>query len=98
MTVQGGDTGEERSERSTGRSTISDRIAAFMMLDAMGPATQAQRAVRLSLVGFTNAEIAEMLQTTTPTVAQSLYLDRKRLKAKDRPTGKPGRRSSPTSE
>jgi len=71
---------EELALRPVGSASIGDRIAAFGMLDAMGQATQAQRAMRLALVGFSNAEIAEMLQTSTATVAQALYVERKRLK------------------
>lgn len=60
------------------KATIQDRIAAFAMLDVMKDATQAEKAVRLSLVGFTAADIAAMLQTTTAVVYQSLYEARKR--------------------
>ena len=76
---------EEPVGRRTTRATVGDRIAAFAMLDAMGEATQAQRAFRLALVGFSNGEIAEMLQTTTATVSQALYAERKRAKARERP-------------
>jgi len=68
--------------------TISDRIAAFAMLEAMKDATQAQKTLRLSLVGFSNAEIASMLQTTTAVVSQNLYAQRKA--AASRAKAKPG--------
>jgi hypothetical protein len=61
-----------------GPATIGDRIAAFQMLDQMKGATQAQKTVRLSLVGFTNAEIAAMLDTTSAVVSQNLYSERKK--------------------
>ena len=61
-----------------GRATIQDRIAAFAMLDGMKDATQAQKTLRLSLVGFTPGEIAGMLQTTTAVVYQNLYEARKK--------------------
>lgn len=48
---------------------ISYRIAAFSMLDGMTDATQAQRTLRLSLIGFGNAEISSMVQTTTAVVS-----------------------------
>lgn len=74
-----------------GTPTISDRIAAFAMLEAMTEATQAQKTLRLSLVGFSNAEIASMLQTTTAVVSQNLYAQRKaaanRAKGKAAVTG-----------
>ncbi len=67
------------------------RIAAFAMLDGMKDATQAQKTLRLSLIGFGNAEIAMMLQTTTAVIAQNLYAQRKaaakRAKSKPAATG-----------
>jgi hypothetical protein len=58
---------------------IADRIAAFAMLDGMNQAaSQAQKCLRLALVGFTNIEIAEMLQTTPAVVASSVYQERKK--------------------
>ncbi len=67
--------------RRPGGATIGDRIAAFAMLDGMGSASQAQKCLRLALVGFTNAEIAEMLQTTPAVVGQNLYTERKKPRA-----------------
>ena len=69
---------DESDWRPPGGATIADRIAAFAMLDGMVNASQAQKCLRLALVGFTNAEIAEMLQTTPAVVAQSLYAERKK--------------------
>lgn len=65
-------------------ATISDRIAAFSMLDEMKDATQAQKCMRLSLVGFTAPEIAEMLQTSVATVHQNLYSERKKVKPSEK--------------
>lgn len=67
-----------------GKSTIQDRIAAFQMLDTMTEATQAQKIVRLTLIGFNRNEVAALLQTSPQNVSQSLYAERKR-------TGKPAR-------
>jgi hypothetical protein len=61
-----------------GPATIQDRIAAFRMLDAMANATQAQRIVRLTLVGFNRNDIAAMLQTSAQSVSQVLYTERKK--------------------
>lgn len=66
----------------SGAATIQDRIAAFAMLDRMGDATQAQKCLRLALVGFSRQEIAAMLQTSPATVSQNLYSERAKLKKK----------------
>ena len=71
-----------------GPATIPDRIAAFSMLDGMKEATQAQKSLRLSLVGFSNGEIAAMLQTTSQVVSQNLYSER--TKAAKKPSAKKG--------
>ncbi len=75
---------ESAGWRPPGGASISDRIAAFMMLDGMNQASQAQKCLRLALVGFTNAEIAEMLQTTPGVVGQSLYTERKKPRTTQR--------------
>jgi hypothetical protein len=64
----------------TGPVTIRDRIAAFEMLDRMADATQAQKCLRLALVGFNRNEIAAMLMTTPAVVSQSLYAERQKTK------------------
>lgn len=79
MARRSGLEGEEETA-AVSRATIGDRIAAFTMLDAMREATQAQKCLRLTLVGFTNAEIATMLQTSPAVVAQNLYQERKKQK------------------
>jgi DNA-directed RNA polymerase specialized sigma24 family protein len=48
------------------------------MLDGMASASQAQKCLRLALIGFTNAEIAEILQTTVGAVKTSISLERKK--------------------
>jgi hypothetical protein len=72
-----------------GVSTIQDRIAAFAMLDSMKERTQAEKSLRLSLVGFTNSEIAAMLQTSPAVVSNNLYVERKKA------TRRPPRESRP---
>ncbi len=69
---------QEAVSPARGGSSIQDRIAAFVMLDGMKDATQAQKSLRLSLIGFTNSEIAAMLQTSTAVVSQNLYNERKK--------------------
>ncbi len=68
-----------------GETMIRDRIAAFAMLDGMKDATQAQKCLRLSLVGFTNVDIAAMLQTSPAVVATNLYTERKKVAKKPAP-------------
>lgn len=68
----------EAAAAPKGPSSIQDRIAAFQMLDRMAEATQAQKIVRLTLVGFNRNEVASMLQTSPASVTQTLYLERKR--------------------
>ena len=66
-----------------GGATIQDRIAAFAMLDGMKDATQAQKTLRLSQVGFSNNEIASMLQTSAAVVSQNLYAERRKAEGKN---------------
>jgi len=49
------------------------------MLDAMKQSTQAEKSLRLKLVGFNNGEIAEMLQTSPAVVASNVYTERQKL-------------------
>lgn len=74
-------------------ATIQDRIAAFAMLDGMKDATQGQKCLRLSLVGFANSEIANMLQTSPAVVSSSLYQERNKAARKSTP-----RKASPQDE
>lgn len=67
---------------AAGAASIQDRIAAFAMLDRMPEATQAQKCLRLSLVGFSRKEIAELLMTSVPTVNQNIYSEKQKLKKK----------------
>lgn len=68
----------------TGPASIRDRIAAFQMLDGMTEATQAQKCLRLALVGFNRTDIAAMLMTTPAVVSQSIYAERQKLKHKSK--------------
>lgn len=53
--------------------TRSERLLALLVLQALAPLTLKEKAVRLSSVGLSNTEVAEMLGTTPQNVAQSLY-------------------------
>jgi DNA-binding CsgD family transcriptional regulator len=58
----------------------SEKILALILLQGMKGATQAEKAVQLSVAGFTAAEIADMLDTNAATVHQHLYSMRKKKK------------------
>ncbi|MGH6804498.1 MAG: hypothetical protein ACREC3_14200 [Methyloceanibacter sp.] len=50
-----------------------ERLLAMILLHDLTDAPQSLRAVALSRAGFGNAEIAEMLGTTSNVIAQQLY-------------------------
>lgn len=58
-----------------------ERILAAVLLHSMKGAPQREKAVQLSVVGFSNVEIADLLQTSAPVVAQYLYEVRKSKRA-----------------
>jgi hypothetical protein len=55
----------------------SERILALLLLQQMKGGTMKEKAVQLSLAGFSNLEIADIVQTTPSVVAQLLYESRK---------------------
>jgi DNA-directed RNA polymerase specialized sigma24 family protein len=55
-----------------------ERLLAMLLVQNMKGATQADKATQLSLAGFTNIEIADLLDTTAAVVKQRLYEIRKR--------------------
>jgi len=58
-------------------SDRTERLLALILLNQMKGASQREKIVDLSVVGFTNVEIADILQTTTAVVSQVLYEARK---------------------
>ncbi|HEV2111383.1 MAG TPA: hypothetical protein VGT99_08520 [Gammaproteobacteria bacterium] len=54
-----------------------EKILAMMLLNQLGNLSQRDKAIQLSLVGFSNAEIADLLQTKAGVIAQGLYEVRK---------------------
>jgi len=54
-----------------------ERVLALLLVHSMKGASQQEKIVQLSVAGFTNYEIADLLQTTTGVVAQSLYTARR---------------------
>lgn len=56
----------------------TQRLLAVLLLQGMKSASQKEKALQLSLAGFTNVEIADLLQTSPQVVAQHLYEARKK--------------------
>lgn len=50
-----------------------ERLLALLLLQQMKGATQAQKAIQLNIAGFSNTEIADLLETSTKVVAQRLH-------------------------
>ncbi len=57
-----------------------ERLLALFLLQNMKGANLAAKALELSVAGFTNVEIADLLQTKAAVVNQSLYAARKKKK------------------
>jgi len=70
----------------------SERLLALILLNQMKGSSQREKALQLSVAGFSNIEIADMLQTTAAVVSQSLYEARKGTKTPSR-TGRSSTRS-----
>lgn len=67
--------GKETADRT-------ERILALLLLQGMKGATQAQKAVALNIAGFTAAEIADLLETSTAVIHTHLYEARKKRRKK----------------
>lgn len=63
----------------------TERLLALILLHHLKGSPQREKALQLSLVGFSNTEIANLLQTTSAVVSQSLY------EARRGPTRRPKR-------
>ena len=64
-----------------------ERLLALLLLQQVKAAPQREKALHLSIAGFTNTEIADLLQTTAGVVAQSLYEARRKPKTKQKSQG-----------
>jgi hypothetical protein len=62
----------------------SEKLLALLLLQQMKSAPLAEKASQLSIAGFTNAEIADLLDTTGGVIAQTLYMHRRAPKKKRR--------------
>jgi DNA-directed RNA polymerase specialized sigma24 family protein len=56
----------------------TEKMLALLLLQGMKGATQAEKAVQLSVAGFTAVEIADLLDTKAAVVHQHLYTMRKK--------------------
>ena len=63
----------------------AEKLLALLLLQQLKSSSQREKALHLSLAGFTNTEIADLLQTTTGVVAQSLYEARRKPVKKPKP-------------
>ena len=61
-----------------------EKLLAMLVIQNMKGATQADKALQLSIAGFTNVEIGNLLQTNPAVIAQHLYAERKKKKKKAR--------------
>jgi len=68
----------------------SEYLQALILLHMMKNEPKRNRMLQLNLAGFSNLEIADLLQTTTTVVAQSLYEARQgnRSEVKKKASGK----------
>lgn len=63
----------------------SERLLALILLAAHKAESQGEKARLLNLAGFSNVEIANLLETTTAAIAQALYVSRKAPAGKKSP-------------
>ena len=64
-----------------------EKLLALILLQHLKSATQREKALHLSIAGFTNVEIADILQAKAAGVAQSLYEARRKPKRRSKAQG-----------
>jgi len=57
-----------------------ERLLALLLVQQMKGATQQEKAIQLSVAGFTNTEIADLLRTTAKVITQRLHEERRSKK------------------
>ena len=55
-----------------------ERLLALLLVHEMKGTSQREKAQQLSVAGFTNTEIADLLQTSAAVIATNLYSARKK--------------------
>ncbi len=69
-----------------------ERLLALLLLRQLNDAPQHEKITQLSLAGFSNVEIADLLETTSAVVGQVLYARRRdAAKRRARPRREPRR-------
>lgn len=61
-----------------------EKLLALILLNSLKGMPQRDKAVQLSIVGLSNVEIADLLQTSAAVVAQYLYEVRRKKRKKDK--------------
>lgn len=61
-------------------SARSESLLALLLLQQMKSASAGEKALQLSIAGFTNSEIADLLRTNAAVVASLLYQQKKKKK------------------
>ena len=59
-----------------------EKLLAMQLINSLAGRNIAEKAAQLSIVGFTNVEIANLLETKSGTINQLLYARRKKQKSK----------------
>jgi hypothetical protein len=60
----------------------SENLLALLLLQQLKTSSTGEKAQQLSVAGFSNSEIADLLQTNAAVISQLLYMRRKPGKAK----------------
>jgi len=66
----------------------SERLIALLLLEQMKDSPAHEKARRLSIAGFTNSEIADLLETNSAVIASTLYQARQKPKKKGKKKAK----------
>ena len=72
----------------------TETLLALLLLQQMKSAPQRDKIVHLNIAGFSNLEIANILETTPAVVSQSVYSARKRGAGKSRKRSKKAAKKS----
>ena len=59
-----------------------EKLLAMQLINSLAGKNMAEKAAQLSIVGFTNVEIANLLGANSSTINQLLYARRKKQKSK----------------